>query len=59
MLGFGLGLGNWLALGICFVLPAFALARRVRVEEAELVSVLGDQYRRYQNQTRRLIPGLW
>ena len=30
-----------------------------RGEEAELAHVLGDQYRRYQKATRRLVPGLW
>jgi protein-S-isoprenylcysteine O-methyltransferase Ste14 len=59
VLGFGLVLGNWLALGICAVLPAVALARRIRVEEAELGRVLGDPYRAYQQRTKRLIPCLW
>jgi protein-S-isoprenylcysteine O-methyltransferase Ste14 len=56
--GFGLGAGNWLALVICIVLPLPALLR-IRVEEAELTGVLGDRYRPYQAQTKRLIPGLW
>lgn len=57
--GFGLAVGNWLALVICIVLPLPALLRRIQVEEAELTSVLGDRYRDYQAQTKRLIPGLW
>jgi protein-S-isoprenylcysteine O-methyltransferase Ste14 len=57
--GFGLGAGNWLALVICIVLPLPALLRRIQVEEAELTGVLGDRYRAYQAQTKRLIPGLW
>jgi protein-S-isoprenylcysteine O-methyltransferase Ste14 len=57
--GFGLATGNWLALVICIVLPLPALLRRIRVEEAELTGVLGDRYRAYQAQTKRLIPGLW
>jgi protein-S-isoprenylcysteine O-methyltransferase Ste14 len=40
------------------VLPLPALLR-IRVEEAELTGVLGDRYRPYQAQTKRLIPGLW
>ena len=39
--GFGLGLGNWLALAICVALPLPALLRRIQVEEAELIRVLG------------------
>ena len=30
-----------------------------RGEEAEPARVLGDQYRRHQKATRRLVPGLW
>jgi protein-S-isoprenylcysteine O-methyltransferase Ste14 len=57
--GFGLAAGNWLALVICIVLPLPAVLRRIQVEEAELTGVLGDRYRAYQAQTKRLIPGLW
>jgi protein-S-isoprenylcysteine O-methyltransferase Ste14 len=57
--GFGLAAGNWLALVICTMLPLPALLRRIQVEEAELTGVLGDRYRTYQAQTKRLIPGLW
>jgi protein-S-isoprenylcysteine O-methyltransferase Ste14 len=59
VLGFGLGAGNWLSLLICAVVPWWGLSRRISVEEAELVRVLGDQYRDYQQATRRLVPGLW
>jgi protein-S-isoprenylcysteine O-methyltransferase Ste14 len=59
MIGFGLGVGNWLALAICAVLPTVSVLRRIRVEEAELNRVLGDSYRAYQMRTARLIPGLW
>jgi protein-S-isoprenylcysteine O-methyltransferase Ste14 len=57
--GFGLGTGNWLVLAICAVLPLPALLWRIHVEEAELTAVLGDRYRAYQADTKRLIPGLW
>ena len=57
--GFGLAAGNWLALVICIVLPLSAVLRRIQVEEAELTGMLGDRYRAYQAQTKRLIPGLW
>jgi len=29
------------------------------VEEAELVRVIGEPYRAYQRDTRRLVPGVW
>ena len=44
-LGFGLGVGNWLSLAICAVIPLVGLLPRIAVEEAELARVLGDQYR--------------
>ena len=59
VIGFGLAAGNWLALAICVALPLPALLRRIQVEEAELNRVLGEPYRAYQAQTKRLIPGLW
>jgi protein-S-isoprenylcysteine O-methyltransferase Ste14 len=59
MTGFGLGVGNWLALAICAVLPTVSVLRRIRVEEAELNRVLGHSYRAYQLRTKRLIPGVW
>lgn len=48
-----------LALAVCVVLPLAALLWRIRVEEAEMVRVLGDPYRTYQQRTKRLVPGLW
>jgi protein-S-isoprenylcysteine O-methyltransferase Ste14 len=57
--GCGLASGNWLALAVSVVLPLPALLWRIHVEEAELTRVLGDRYRAYQAQTKRLIPGVW
>jgi protein-S-isoprenylcysteine O-methyltransferase Ste14 len=58
-LGFGVGAGNWLSLLICAVVPLLGLLPRIAVEEAEMVRVLGGQYRDYQTTTHRLVPGLW
>jgi protein-S-isoprenylcysteine O-methyltransferase Ste14 len=58
-LGFGIGAGNWLSLAICAIVPPLGMLPRIAVEESELLLVLGDGYRRYQNRTHRLIPGLW
>ena len=57
--GCGLASGHWLALIVCVVLPLPALVRRIHVEEAEMVGVLGDPYGEYQRRTKRLIPGIW
>lgn len=59
VIGFGLAAGNWLGLAVCVALPLPALLRRIHVEEAELNRVLGEPYRAYQAQTKRLIPGVW
>ena len=52
-----LALANWLAL-LAIVLPAAAFAYRIRVEEAALLQALGDDYRRYMQHTKRLVPYL-
>ena len=58
-LGLGAGAGNWLALLVCAVVPALGLLPRIAVEESELTRVLGEEYRGYQETTRRLVPGVW
>ena len=57
--GFGVALANWLSVLILVALPAAALAVRIRVEEAALVSALGQEYREYASRTSGLIPGVW
>ena len=58
-LGFGLGVGNWLSLAICAVIPLVRAVAPDRGRGAELARVLGDRYRSYQKAPRRLVPGLW
>jgi protein-S-isoprenylcysteine O-methyltransferase Ste14 len=57
--GFGIASASWLFLALCVVLPPLALMRRIRVEEAEMVRVLGEPYLAYAARTKRLIPGVW
>ncbi len=57
--GFGLALANALSLLVLVVLPALAYLRRIRVEEAELESVLGERYAAYARGRARLVPSLW
>lgn len=54
--GIGLALGNSLSLVLLLVATAAVYGYRVRVEEAALVSVLGEPYRRYMERTKRFIP---
>ena len=57
--GLGLAYGNWLSLVILVLLPLATLLRRIFVEEAALVRVLGQPYLAYRCKTKRLVPGLW
>jgi protein-S-isoprenylcysteine O-methyltransferase Ste14 len=57
--GYGITLANWASLAALIVLPLAGLVARIRVEEAALERSLGDSYRSYMRETRRLIPGLW
>lgn len=59
LVGLGAALGNWLSLVALAVLPTAGLVIRIRVEEAALLSALGEPYRRYAEHRRRLVPGLW
>ncbi len=56
ILGYGLALTNWLSLAVMLVLPGLVYAFRMRIEEAALVEVFGDDYRAYMRRTKRLIP---
>jgi protein-S-isoprenylcysteine O-methyltransferase Ste14 len=56
--GFGLAVGNWAGLLAMVVLPSCAFGYRIAIEEAALLSTLGEPYARYMRNTRRFIPGL-
>lgn len=58
-LGLGLALGNWATLAALLVLPTIGLVVRIRSEEHDLKAQLGDDYRRFADSRRRLLPGLW
>jgi protein-S-isoprenylcysteine O-methyltransferase len=55
-LGFGLSLGNWVAV-IIIMAPIFlAFVYRMDVEERALICALGEQYQSYLARTKRLVP---
>lgn len=58
LIGFALALGNWAGLLAMLVLPGVAFGYRIAVEEAALLSTLGEAYARYMRRTWRLIPYL-
>ena len=56
---FSLSFGNWGVLLIIFV-PILAVTLwRIHIEEAALLEALGEDYRRYMQRTRRLLPGIY
>ena len=57
--GFGIALGNWLSLAILVVVPTLVIVLRIRVEEEQLIAVMGQPYVDYRARTKRLIPGIW
>lgn len=57
--GFGLCLLNWLSLAVIFIPIAVTFLWRMKVEEEALQEALGETYKAYAIQTRRLIPGLY
>ena len=58
-IGYGLVLGNWLSLAVLIVIPLATMLRRIGVEEAAMIEVIGPPYLDYQRRTKRLVPGLW
>ncbi len=58
LLGFALAIGNWAGLLAMLVLPGVAFGYRIAVEEAAMLSTLGETYARYMRRTWRLIPYL-
>jgi protein-S-isoprenylcysteine O-methyltransferase Ste14 len=57
--GFGLALGNWLSVALAVVVPLIGVIYRIGVEEAALFDALGDNYRSYAAERKRLIPFVW
>ncbi|MEY2554199.1 MAG: hypothetical protein QOC57_2059, partial [Ilumatobacteraceae bacterium] len=58
-LGFSLGQANWLSVVAGTALPAAGYMWRISSEEAALLDVLGDGYRRYAAGRKRLLPGIF
>ena len=59
LLGLGVALGSLLSVAAAVLIPAVGLVVRIEHEERQLREALGEQYERYAERTRRLIPGVW
>jgi protein-S-isoprenylcysteine O-methyltransferase Ste14 len=56
VIGLGLALGNWVSFIAMLACISVGYAYRIHVEEAALVSALGQPYREYMSRTARLVP---
>ncbi len=59
LLGFPIALGSLGGLAFAVVVGIPTLAYRMRIEEAALLNWFGEEYQRYRERTRRIIPWLW
>jgi protein-S-isoprenylcysteine O-methyltransferase Ste14 len=55
-LGFGLGLGSWPGLAVMGLLPFLGYRRRIRIEEQFMITSFRNEYRRFMDKTKKLIP---
>ncbi|MBA3531542.1 MAG: isoprenylcysteine carboxylmethyltransferase family protein [Ardenticatenales bacterium] len=58
VIGFGLALTNWLSLALMVALSVPMYAFRITVEEQAMIEAFGEEYRRYMQHSKRLIPFL-
>ena len=58
-IGVGLASANWAGLAAMALLPLAAILWRIHIEENALMTVLGDRYRGYASQHKRLVPLIW
>jgi protein-S-isoprenylcysteine O-methyltransferase Ste14 len=57
--GVGVASANWAGLAVAVLLTVTALLWRIRAEERALMTTLGDRYRAYAAQHKRLVPLVW
>jgi len=57
--GAGLTSANWVAVAAMVLLPLAAVLWRIHAEENALLVTLGDRYRAYAAQHKRLVPLVW
>jgi protein-S-isoprenylcysteine O-methyltransferase Ste14 len=58
-IGIGLASANWADLAGLLLITLTAMLWRIRIEEAALMTTLGDRYRAYAAQHKRLVPLVW
>ncbi len=58
-IGVGLASANWAGLAAITLLPLAIVVWRIRIEERALMTTLGERYRGYAGQHKRLVPLVW
>jgi protein-S-isoprenylcysteine O-methyltransferase Ste14 len=58
-IGVAIGMGNWIGLILMVSIVFIALRRRMFLEEKVLQESLGEEYRHYMQDTKRLIPFIY
>jgi protein-S-isoprenylcysteine O-methyltransferase Ste14 len=58
-IGVGLASANWLGLAVLVLLPLAVMLRRIHIEETALLATLGERYRSYASDHKRLVPLVW
>jgi protein-S-isoprenylcysteine O-methyltransferase Ste14 len=50
---------KWGSLAVLVAVPTAGVLVRIRGEERAVLTGIGDDYARYAEKRRRLIPGIW
>jgi protein-S-isoprenylcysteine O-methyltransferase Ste14 len=58
-IGVGLASANWAGLAAMALLPLAVILWRIHIEENALMTTLGERYRAYASQHKRLVPLIW
>jgi protein-S-isoprenylcysteine O-methyltransferase Ste14 len=57
--GLAVSTGNYISIIFVTVMISVAYIYRIKVEEEMLIEIFGDEYKKYQKKTKRLIPFLY
>ena len=59
LIGFGIGIGNWLSLIFLFIISLISFVRRISFENQALSKKFGNEYEEYQKKTWSIVPFIW
>lgn len=57
--GLGLASANWVGVAVVVLVPLAFFLQCIHTEETALTAALGDRYRAYASQHKRLVPFVW